>query len=118
MNFELDAKYINDFKSMLDKDERIIRHLVMKRDEAITEDCPPPPEFHTLHAEQGAVDEDDDCDDEDDQWDDEMELEMADQGDLEDSSNNIIMIHTDNEDERGEGVGSLARNYKTKKAAR
>ncbi|OAY62582.1 30S ribosomal protein S6 [Ananas comosus] len=27
MNFEIDAKHINDFKSMLDKDERIIRHL-------------------------------------------------------------------------------------------
>ncbi|KAI0498409.1 hypothetical protein KFK09_021650 [Dendrobium nobile] len=53
MNFEMEAKWINDFKSMLDKDERIIRHLVMKRDEAITEDCPPPPEFHTVKAAQG-----------------------------------------------------------------
>uniref|UniRef100_A0A3Q7EEQ7 30S ribosomal protein S6 n=1 Tax=Solanum lycopersicum TaxID=4081 RepID=A0A3Q7EEQ7_SOLLC len=51
MNFELEAKWINDFKSMLDKDERVIRHLVMKRDKAETEDCPPPPEFHTTGAE-------------------------------------------------------------------
>lgn len=64
MNFELEAKWINDFKSLLDKDERVIRHLVIKRDEAITEDCPPPPEFHTL---RGDMDEDDiDYDEEED----------------------------------------------------
>ncbi|KAF5738781.1 desiccation-related protein PCC13-62-like [Tripterygium wilfordii] len=51
MNFELEGQWINDFKTMLDKDERVIRHLVMKADEAITEDCPPPPEFHTLRAD-------------------------------------------------------------------
>ncbi|KAM7463170.1 hypothetical protein LguiA_031291 [Lonicera macranthoides] len=45
MNIELGAKWINDFKNLLDKDERVIRHLVIKRDKAITEDCPPPPEF-------------------------------------------------------------------------
>lgn len=56
MNFELEAKLINDFKSMLDKDERVIRHLVMKRDKAETEDCPPPPEFHTLRS---GMDDDD-----------------------------------------------------------
>ncbi|KAK6146248.1 hypothetical protein DH2020_020117 [Rehmannia glutinosa] len=48
MNFELEAQWINDFKTMLDRDERVIRHLVMKRDKAETEDCPPPPEFHNL----------------------------------------------------------------------
>ncbi|VVA97952.1 unnamed protein product [Arabis nemorensis] len=47
MNFEIEAKYLNEFKGLLDSDERVIRHLVMKRDEAITEDCPPPPEFHS-----------------------------------------------------------------------
>ncbi|KAH0454883.1 hypothetical protein IEQ34_016807 [Dendrobium chrysotoxum] len=71
MNFEMEAKWINDFKSMLDKDERIIRHLVMKRDEAITEDCPPPPEFHTIKAAEGIdtdyEEEEEDGDDED-QW--------------------------------------------------
>lgn len=41
MNFELEARWINDFKSMLDRDERVIRHLVIKRDKAETEDCPP-----------------------------------------------------------------------------
>ncbi|OMO58503.1 Ribosomal protein S6 [Corchorus olitorius] len=53
MNFELEAKWINDFKTMLDQDERVIRHLVMKRDEAITEDCPPPPEWDTIRAGGG-----------------------------------------------------------------
>nr|ACG40174.1 ribosomal protein S6 containing protein [Zea mays] len=57
MNFEIESRYINDFKTLLDKDERIIRHLVMKRDETITEDCPPPPVFHTLRAQQYFDDE-------------------------------------------------------------
>ncbi|GAV71679.1 Ribosomal_S6 domain-containing protein [Cephalotus follicularis] len=70
MNFELEARWINDFKSLLDKDERVIRHLVIKRDEAITEDCPPPLEFHTL---RGGMDDNDDADDkeEDIEYDDE-----------------------------------------------
>lgn len=57
MNFEIESRYINDFKTLLDKDERIIRHLVMKQDEAITEDCPPPPEFHSLRGQQYFDDE-------------------------------------------------------------
>lgn len=44
-NFEMEAKWINNFKTMLDKDGRVIRHLVMKMDhEAIKEDCPPLPD--------------------------------------------------------------------------
>ncbi|KAJ7976455.1 30S ribosomal protein S6 [Quillaja saponaria] len=50
MNLQLDAKWINDFKSLLDKDEKVIRHIVIKMDEVITEDCPHAPEFHTLRA--------------------------------------------------------------------
>ncbi|KAF7146352.1 hypothetical protein RHSIM_Rhsim04G0242100 [Rhododendron simsii] len=68
MNFELEATSINDFKNMLDKDERVIRHLVIKKDEAETKECPPPPEFHTLLA---GMDDDDDDDDDDDAYDDE-----------------------------------------------
>ncbi|KAK8578431.1 hypothetical protein V6N13_116276 [Hibiscus sabdariffa] len=44
---------------MLDRDERVIRHLVIKRDESITKDCAPPPEWHTLRA-GGDVDNDED----------------------------------------------------------
>ncbi|PWA77698.1 ribosomal protein S6, Translation elongation factor EF1B/ribosomal protein S6 [Artemisia annua] len=72
MNFEIEAKWINDFKSMLDKDERVIRHLVMKQDEAITEECVPPPEFQTLRADMDDNDDDDDDEEEDDDEDDEL----------------------------------------------
>lgn len=102
MNFEMEAKWINDFKSMLDKDERVIRHLVIKRDEAITKDCPPPPEFHTLRADMaGYYDEEEDMDDEEDyddeEWDDEdegEEEEMDDNGEVEDG---FIIVNVDDE---------------------
>lgn len=73
MNFELEAKWINDFKRMLDTDERVIRHLVIKRDEAITEDCPPPIEFHTLRAGSDNEEDDIDYDDEDDDEDEDLD---------------------------------------------
>jgi ribosomal protein S6 len=47
MNIEMGAEHINDLKTLFDKDERVIRHLVMKQKKAITEDCPPPPEFNS-----------------------------------------------------------------------
>ncbi|CAB4293094.1 unnamed protein product [Prunus armeniaca] len=84
MNFEIEAKWINDFKTMLDKDERVIRHLVMKRDEAITEDCPPPPEFHTV----GAGTDSDEEEEEDMEYDDE---EYGDE-------DGIIIVDADNAD--------------------
>ncbi|KAG5105281.1 hypothetical protein JHK82_042251 [Glycine max] len=95
INFELDAKYINDFKTLLDQDERVIRHLVIKRDEAITEDCPPPPEFHTLRA--NADDNDDEEFDEnyDDDWDGEDE---EDGNDGDDGENGIIFVDDDDDD--------------------
>lgn len=37
-NLELEAKWNNDFKTIFNKDERVIQHLVIKRDEAITKD--------------------------------------------------------------------------------
>lgn len=99
MNFELEAKWINDFKSMLDKDERVIRHLVMKTDEAITEDCPPPPEFHTLRAGMDDSDEEDDIDDDDD-YDDEEDGEDGDgEGEMDDyddeTKDGIIVVKSD-----------------------
>lgn len=96
MNFELDAKYINEFKALLDQDERVIRHLVIKRDEAITEDCPPPPEFHSLRANVDDYDEEEYDDDEED-WDD-GEDEMD--GDEEEGDEGeIIVINGDDEDD-------------------
>ncbi|KAJ3687449.1 hypothetical protein LUZ61_016613 [Rhynchospora tenuis] len=65
MNFEIDAKFVNDFKTMLDKDERVIRHLVSKEEKAETAYCPPPIEYHTLLARQGFGDDDGFWDDDD-----------------------------------------------------
>ncbi|XP_061991561.1 protein REGULATOR OF FATTY ACID COMPOSITION 3, chloroplastic [Rosa rugosa] len=86
MNFEIDAKWINDFKSLLDQDERVIRHLVMKRDEAITEDCPAPPEFQSMNA--GTDSEEDDEDEDDMEYDDEDY----------DDEDGIIIVDADNDD--------------------
>lgn len=66
MNFEIDTKFINDFKTMLDKDERVIRHLVTKQDKAETEYSPPPMDYQTLLAKQGLGDDDGFWDDDDD----------------------------------------------------
>ncbi|XP_010270838.1 PREDICTED: uncharacterized protein LOC104607049 [Nelumbo nucifera] len=101
MNFELEAKWINDFKSILDKDERVIRHLVIKRDKAITEDCPPPPEFHTLRAgmddDEIEMDYDDAYEDEEDgdYLEDEGELNMIDYDD--DIEDGIILVDDEND---------------------
>ncbi|XP_042487597.1 uncharacterized protein LOC122067816 [Macadamia integrifolia] len=97
MNFELEAKWINDFKSMLDKDERVIRHLVMKMDKAITEYCPPPPEFHTLRA--GMEDEEDlDFDDEDDE---DYGEYLEEEGELDNENDEDVIIVRDDEDAIG-----------------
>ncbi|KAF8039317.1 hypothetical protein BT93_B1757 [Corymbia citriodora subsp. variegata] len=101
MNFELEGKWVNDFKTMLDKDERVIRHLVMKRDKAITEVLPPPPEFHKLRG--GIDDGEDEMDDfeyeeedeGDESWD--VEDEMDDFGDEE--GDGIIMVKSDEDEE-------------------
>lgn len=74
MNFEIGSKWVNDFKRMLDKDERVIRHLVMKQDEAITEFCAPPPEYHMLRSSM--VDDDDIFDDNAELEDENMETEL------------------------------------------
>ncbi|KAJ8528895.1 hypothetical protein K7X08_030635 [Anisodus acutangulus] len=97
MNFEVGAKWINDFKSMLDKDERVIRHLVMKQDKAETEDCPPPTEFHTMRA--GTDDEnEEDMDDYDDDYD-EDNLEGKDDIDMEmnDDTDGVILVDADDD---------------------
>ena len=106
MNFELEARWINDFKNMLDKDERVIRHLVIKRDEAITEDCPPPPEFHTLQGGMDNNDEEDglDYDDNDEAYDEDLEVEaeaVYGDGDEAEGSVSVISLHGYKEDDDG-----------------
>lgn len=96
MNFEVGAKWINDFKSMLDKDERVIRHLVMKQDKAETEDCPPPPEFHKMRA--GTDDEnEDDIHDYDDDYDEDDLEEDGDDIDKEMNDDGIILVDADDD---------------------
>lgn len=97
MNFELEAKLINDFKSILDKDERVIRHLVMKRDKAETEDCPPPPLFHSLRSDTDDKDwADDEFEDEDDgeDWIDEDGDEI-DMSTFRDNTERIVYVGND-----------------------
>jgi ribosomal protein S6 len=115
MNFELEATWINDFKSMLDKDERVIRHLVMKTDEAITEDCPPPPEFHTLRGDMDDSDEEDDIGDDDDydneddgeDWDGEGEMDGYD----DETEDGIIVVKDDAGDrEHTNDISAIVRN--------
>lgn len=91
VNFELEAQWINDFKSMLDRDERIIRHLVMKRDKAETEDCPPPPEFQSLNS---------------DMYDNEDGIDYDDQ----DEDDDEVIINVDDEDDSRETSCDLGRN--------
>lgn len=91
MNFEMEARWINEFKTMLDQDERVIRHMVIKQDKAITEDCPPPPEWDADN--QDAEDDDDDDDDvyeDDEDWDDEEEVDSNVEEDDEDTEDVII----------------------------
>lgn len=121
MNFELDAKWINDFKAMLDRDEMVIRHLVMKQDKAITKVEPPPPEFHTLRSGMDDYDEEmdneieleyedgEEYEDEDDEgWDDEEGEDIKDYGE---DDNGIIFINADEED----GESSSSKSSKSGK---
>uniref|UniRef100_A0A0E0FDA3 30S ribosomal protein S6 n=1 Tax=Oryza meridionalis TaxID=40149 RepID=A0A0E0FDA3_9ORYZ len=127
MNFEIQAKYINDFKTLLDKDERIIRHLVMKRDEAITEDCPPPPEFHTLRAQQQYMDDeyiDDEDDGEEEQeqeeaWEDNGEMETAgyEDDDAEADDEPEIILADEVERDNNENIRRRNRTMKVEKYA-
>lgn len=119
MNFEIQAKYINNFKTLLDKDERIIRHLVMKRDEAITEDCPPPPEFHTLRAQQYMDDEYIDDEEEVEDLDDEDELESVgyDEDDVEAGDEPEIILVDEIDHDNNEDIRRRNRKLKVEKYA-
>ena len=117
MNFEIESRYINDFKTLLDKDERIIRHLVMKRDEAITEDCPPPPEFHSLRAQQYFDDEYEDEEEEEEDGDARSELESAnyDEDDVEADDEPEIIYVDEADQDNYEDTRRRNRKLKVKK---
>lgn len=119
VNFELEAKWINNFKTMLDQDERVIRHLVIKRDEAITEDCPPPPEFHTIRAGDDYDDEEDDLEyddayDDEDDWDGEGEVNSN--GYSDDAVDIIVPVPVNSDDREDRNVGR--RKMKAEKVRR
>jgi ribosomal protein S6 len=127
MNFEIEARYINDFKTVLDRDERIIRHLVMKQDEAITEHCPPP-EFHALRAQQYM---DDEYDDEDEEEEEQEELDAMNEldsggydGDNVEGTNEPEIIFVDEtnqdkyEDSRRKNRKLKAKKYTVEKVLR
>lgn len=124
MNFELEARWINDFKTMLDQDERVIRHLVIKRDEAITEDCPPPPEWHTVRAGGDDYDDKEDVDDDDDDvYEVEDDEDLGEEWDGEDDVEEGVIAGNDEylEDlnDKSARVGNTGRrNLKAEKAAR
>ena len=117
MNFEIESRYINDFKTLLDKEERIIRHLVMKRDEAITEDCPPPPEFHSLRAQQYFDDEYEDEEEEEEDGDARSELESAnyDEDDVEADDEPEIIYVDEADQDNYEDTRRRNRKLKVKK---
>jgi len=117
MNFEIESRYINDFKTLLDKDERVIRHLVMKRDEAITEDCPPPPEFHTLRAQQYFDDEYEDEEEEEEDGDARREIESAnyDEDDVEADDEPEIIYVDEADQDNYEDTRRRNRKLKVKK---
>ncbi|CAN1281725.1 Protein REGULATOR OF FATTY ACID COMPOSITION 3, chloroplastic [Linum perenne] len=132
MNFEMEAKWINEFKTLLDKDERVIRHLVITRDKAITEDCPPPLEFHEARANLDGSDEDgdeddeydddedddDDDDDDDDEdsddddvdWDEEEEEEEEDDDEDEEAEDGVVIVNINDDDEGSNGKKSKSEN--------
>lgn len=117
MNFELDAKWINDFKSLLDKDERVIRHLVIKRDEAITEDCPPPPEFHTLRSGMDDDDEEEDDIDYDDEdyaedWDEDGDIDVD--GYEDDIEAGIIPVDTEEDEDKNNNSTRVSKRRERK----
>ncbi|MBA0780432.1 hypothetical protein Gotri_004531 [Gossypium trilobum] len=130
MNFELEARWINEFKTMLDQDERVIRHLVIKRDEAITEDCPPPPDWHTVRAggdDEAEVEDDEDYDDGDDVYevDDDEELEEEDwdgEDDVDIFEDGIVAGDDDYIEESNHKSGSVGnkgrRNLKAQKVSK
>ncbi|XP_010505096.1 PREDICTED: glutamic acid-rich protein-like [Camelina sativa] len=105
MNFEIEAKYLNEFKGLLDSDERVIRHLVMKRDEAITEDCPPPPEFHSVRSGNEFYDDDDEEEEFEEGEDEEDGEEDGDniEYEVDDDGNVVMVLYEDEEEEEEDG---------------
>lgn len=103
MNIELPAQWTDEFKSMLNKDERVIRHLVIKRDKAITEECTPPPEIPADVVDEYEVD-DMGYDDGDDEY--EIDDVDYDDGDDDDDERDLEGYEDDDDDVESEQFSS------------
>jgi ribosomal protein S6 len=104
MNIEIKASAINELNTMLQKDERVIRHICITQKEAITEASVPPPNYYPesgpdAEAQEGDDDEEDEEDDDDDE---QEEEEEEDSGSEVDSSE-------DEGEELVEGQGRFVR---------
>jgi ribosomal protein S6 len=76
MNIEIDSQNVNALNSLLEKDERVIRHMCMSQKAAVTEDTVPPEEYRNI------VDGEEE-DEEDEEWDEEEDGEEDDEEDEE-----------------------------------
>ncbi|KAL2645102.1 hypothetical protein R1flu_012689 [Riccia fluitans] len=84
MNLEISAGIINDLNAMFEKDERVIRHMVMAQKEAVSEDMEPPEEWRPSSASAeggGDAQEEEDDDEEYDEEEEEEEDEEEEEGD-------------------------------------
>ncbi|KAL3701638.1 hypothetical protein R1sor_019660 [Riccia sorocarpa] len=79
MNIEVGAGVINDLNALLEKDERVIRHMLMSQDEAVSEDMEPPEEWRpsSAFAEKGGEAQEED---EEEYYDDDEEVEEEEEG--------------------------------------
>uniref|UniRef100_A0A0D6R7V0 GATA-type domain-containing protein n=1 Tax=Araucaria cunninghamii TaxID=56994 RepID=A0A0D6R7V0_ARACU len=112
MNVEIPAEDINYLKDLLDKDERIIRHLAIKEKQAITEDCPPPPEYrpYSSLSDEEDMEEEEDMD-ETDEYDDQMEGELE---ELEEEEEEEEAEEAEDEDEEYDGKQNKGKEGKGK----
>jgi ribosomal protein L12E/L44/L45/RPP1/RPP2 len=64
MNIEISSQAINELNTLLEKDERVIRHMCITQKEAITAASEPPLDYFPEESEAG---DDDDYDSEDEE---------------------------------------------------
>jgi ribosomal protein S6 len=75
MNIEMKAAAINELNTMIEKDERVIRHMCISQKEAHTEDTVPPPNYYCDSADGTEAQEEDDFDDDEEEEDEDDEEE-------------------------------------------
>lgn len=92
MNFEIGVEDINEFKSLLDKDERVIRHLVMTKKQAETEETVPPPEFSSIRDVEELDDEYESEEYEEDEEETDVEAEETEEADVEEVQEKVLNV--------------------------